>query len=344
MGRFWHIIFILVCRETAFGYVRIPPTKSPNKVKNLQATRLLTDILDSGVIGDYLTIDYEIRENGVKIETDFDQGRVRFLQNGGGFHPIVHSVASKLRESGDKVTENCSGGEYFSEAVADIPIQSTTGRFKVGDRVVLSNGMRARVARITDASITIDANNPLAGKQLELCMSLVTRQPKSVLIPLTIACGCFWGVELALQRTPGVVYTCVGYTQGKTPSPSYDAVCSGSTGHAEAVFCLFDSNIVDFSTLIDVFWSRHDPTQLNRQGADVGTQYRGGIYFHNLDQKLLAEESIKREMGKHTSPLQTELLPASEFWVAEEIHQQYLEKNTGQSASKSATEKIRCYG
>ncbi|MCO5550533.1 hypothetical protein L7F22_004020 [Adiantum nelumboides] len=159
----------------------------------------------------------------------------------------------------------------------------------------------------------------------------------------TFAAGCFWSVELAFQRVPGVVKTTVGYTQGKTKNPTYQEVCSGRTNHTEAVMLEYDPEQVTYEKLLEVFWGKHDPTQLNRQGNDIGTQYRSGIYFHTPQQEEAARESleaVERRIGKK---VMTEILPAGEFYPAEEYHQRYLEKG-GQSARKQCTDPIRCYG
>lgn len=168
----------------------------------------------------------------------------------------------------------------------------------------------------------------------------------------TFAGGCFWGLELAYQRLPGVAKTSVGYTQGSVESPSYQAVCSGRTGHTEAVQVYYDPKELSYEQLLDLFFDRVDPTTKDRQGNDSGTQYRSGIYYHNEQQKAAAEKAIaevneklqsstwRRVMG---SKVVTELKPAADYWLAESYHQQYLQKG-GQDASKGATDRIRCYG
>ncbi|KAI5075547.1 hypothetical protein GOP47_0009992 [Adiantum capillus-veneris] len=164
----------------------------------------------------------------------------------------------------------------------------------------------------------------------------------------TFAAGCFWSVELAFQRVPGVVKTTVGYTQGKTKNPTYQEVCSGRTNHNEAVMLEYDAEQVTYEKLLEVFWGKHDPTQFNRQGNDVGTQYRSGIYFHNPQQEQIARQSLESEERRIGKKIMTEILPAGEFYPAEEYHQQYLEKGgrSGfkQSARKGCTDPIRCYG
>jgi peptide-methionine (S)-S-oxide reductase len=164
----------------------------------------------------------------------------------------------------------------------------------------------------------------------------------------TFGAGCFWGVELAFQRVHGVAVTEVGYTQGHVDNPDYYAVCSGTTGHSEVVRVQYDPKECSYSTLLDVFWKRHDPTTLNRQGNDMGTQYRSGIYFYTPEQEQLALES-KEEVQKTLSrPIVTEILPAKKFYRAEEYHQQYLAKGgrggNPQSPAKGCNDPIRCYG
>lgn len=144
----------------------------------------------------------------------------------------------------------------------------------------------------------------------------------------TFAAGCFWGVEETFRRTEGVVETQVGYIGGQTESPDYKSVCSENTGHAEAVEVTFDPARVTFEQLLDVFWKCHNPTQLNRQGPDFGTQYRTAIFTHDDEQLQSATESKQRldESGQLGQPVATEIVPASIFHRAEEYHQQYISK------------------
>ncbi|MBV9718591.1 MAG: peptide-methionine (S)-S-oxide reductase MsrA [Candidatus Eremiobacteraeota bacterium] len=143
------------------------------------------------------------------------------------------------------------------------------------------------------------------------------------------AAGCFWGVEDAFRRVDGVIDAVSGYTGGHLENPNYRQVCSHDTGHAEAVEVTFDPQRVTYESLLDVFWQLHDPTQLNRQGPDVGDQYRSAIFTHDQEQERAAIASRDREQPHHSRPIVTQILPASRFWPAEDYHQRYFEKNGG---------------
>ena len=148
----------------------------------------------------------------------------------------------------------------------------------------------------------------------------------------TFGAGCFWGVESTFRNIKGVIDAAVGYAGGKTENPTYEDVCSDETGHAEVVRVEFDPAIVSYEKLLDVFWSSHNPTTLNRQGPDVGTQYRSVIFYHSPEQRAIAESSkaALEKSGKFRSPVVTQIEPAPKFYRAEEYHQRYLEKR-GQS-------------
>jgi peptide-methionine (S)-S-oxide reductase len=146
----------------------------------------------------------------------------------------------------------------------------------------------------------------------------------------TFAAGCFWGVQAAFDEMPGVVRTVAGYTGGTTTDPSYKDVCSGRTGHAEAVEVVYDPYEVGYDDLLDLFWRIHDPTTLNRQGPDVGSQYRSAIFYHDEEQKKKALAS-KRELersGRYARAIVTEIVPASPFYPAEDYHQHYFRKHS----------------
>jgi len=142
----------------------------------------------------------------------------------------------------------------------------------------------------------------------------------------TFAAGCFWGVEQAFRNVEGVTETAVGYIGGHTERPTYREVCSNTTGHTEAVLIRFDPDVVTYGELLDTFWSIHDPTQLNRQGPDIGAQYRSSVFVHTSEQDSIARASLERVQSRFDKPIVTEIVPATAFWRAEEYHQRYLEK------------------
>lgn len=142
----------------------------------------------------------------------------------------------------------------------------------------------------------------------------------------TFGAGCFWGVEYVFRRVPGVVDVQVGYSGGVTKNPTYREVCSHTTGHAEVAQVTFDPDVVSYDQLLQVFWAMHDPTQVNRQGPDVGDQYRSAIFTHSEEQRRTAEESKQRAQANFGKPIATEIRPLGEFWAAEDYHQDYYAK------------------
>lgn len=159
-----------------------------------------------------------------------------------------------------------------------------------------------------------------------------TPMPQSILLEkATFGAGCFWGVEYNFRRVPGVVEALSGYSGGKSTNPTYRQICNGDTYHAEVVEVTFDPQKVSYVKLVEFFFKMHDPTQLNRQGPDIGTQYRSVIFVHSENQRKVAEEVIKKltEAKKYSKPIVTAVEEAKPFWKAEEYHQKYFEKNGG---------------
>lgn len=173
--------------------------------------------------------------------------------------------------------------------------------------------------------IVFGINNVLCGENRDSDIGMShTKYEKA-----TFAGGCFWCMQHPFDQLEGVVSTAVGYTGGSTEHPAYEEVCSGRTKHAEAIEILYDPSRISYSALLEVFWRNIDPTAIDRQFADVGSQYRTAIFYHSEEQKKLAESSKKEleKSGKFNKPIVTEIVPASEFYKAEEYHQKYYEKN-----------------
>ena len=166
-------------------------------------------------------------------------------------------------------------------------------------------------------------------KEESVTADVANEGEKKVLETITLGAGCFWCIEAVLDRVDGIESVTSGYMGGELENPTYEQICTGQTGHAEVVQVEFDPNKLPIDKMLDVFWQLHDPTQLNRQGADVGTQYRSAIFYHTEDQKKAAEESKKKwdESKKFPQPIVTEITAASTFYSAEEYHQEFFARN-----------------
>ena len=190
--------------------------------------------------------------------------------------------------------------------------------------------IRTRPMRCTGILVTIALLGLLpASAESAAVRGVRTKMEKTTTVEkATFAAGCFWGVEAAFRQIKGVVSTQVGYTGGRTANPSYEDVCTDRTGHAEAVEVTYDPSRVRYEELLNVFWTNHDPTTVNRQGPDVGEQYRSAIFYHSPAQEAAAKASKTRLEAEHRfkRPIATQILAAGPFYRAEEYHQQYLEK------------------
>ena len=193
----------------------------------------------------------------------------------------------------------------------------------------------------TDKSRLVDQANALPGRATPVpvaALNVVTRHsmtevPAGMEVAI-FAMGCFWGVERLFWQQPGVYSTAAGYTGGYTPNPAYHEVCTGQTGHAEAVRVVFDPKVISYPQLLQIFWENHDPAQGMRQGGDIGTQYRSAIYYLTPEQQADAERSLASfqqamDAAGDQRVITTEIAPATPFYYAEDDHQQYLEKNPG---------------
>jgi len=264
-----------------------------------------------------------------------------------GFDRLVTGMEPGAKKTGE-ITAEEGYGEWKEELTAQVPLDAAPKGLEAGNMVQLSNGMRAKVTEVTEDAATIDANHELAGKALTFELELVSVVPKDKIETATFGAGCFWGVELAFQRVPGVLSTAVGYSNGDKPNPTYEDVCSGTTGYAEVVQVKYDPDTCKYADLLSVFFDRHDPTQLNRQGNDVGTQYRSGIYTHSAAQLEEATAAIATFQDKFKEKIVTEITECKDFYPAEDYHQQYLARGgrfgRPQSAAKGCDDPIRCYG
>jgi peptide-methionine (S)-S-oxide reductase len=281
---------------------------------------------------------------------NFDIGKVSFVVGGGGYFDGLHEtvVGMKAGEKKD-VSIDAGYGDYQEEGIIKAPIEQAPDGLKPGMTVQLQANqgiVQATVTAVDAETVTLDMNHPLAGCKYLLDVTVEKVEPASQFETATFAGGCFWGLELAYQREPGVVFTAVGYTQGDKEEPTYQEVCSGTTGHTEAVQVLFDPREVSYKRLCELLVERLENNLylLNQVGNDRGTQYRHGIYPHTPEQEATAKEVLEA-VGDHPSlgPVQTEVKSAGKFWTAEDYHLQYLQKG-GQSAKKKAEETIRCYG
>eukprot|EP00798_Chlamydomonas_sp_ICE-L_P021071 gene21071-27952_t len=241
-------------------------------------------------------------------------------------------------------------GEIDPNNIIEIPQQPGTDNLTVGSTVGLSTGDGATVTKITDTTITLDVNHELAGKALTFDIELLSLIAAEKMGKAYFGAGCFWSVELQFQRTPGVVKTAVGYCNGHKPNPTYEEVCTGTTGHAEVVEVAYIMDEVSFSELCDVFWTKHDPTTKDRQGNDRGSQYRSGIYCTTPEQKEEAMKSMEKAQAGFKDPIVTEIDEVKLWTSGEDYHQQYLARGgrygelEAQSPKKMCNDPIRCYG
>ncbi|KAI8475726.1 MAG: peptide methionine sulfoxide reductase MsrA [Monoraphidium minutum] len=341
-----------VLARRAFSAARAAP------VHRAAARRPLTVVASQAKAaeGDYVAVQYTgTLDDGSVFDTSRKEGRspLEFQIGAGkvikGFDMAVTGLA--VGETRKVRLEPEDGyGPREDGAVITVPADRAPPGLKAGERVGLSNGMQALVAAVAESGeLTLDLNHELAGKHLTFDVELMSLTPASRLETVVFGAGCFWGPQLAFERVPGVLTTEVGYSQGRVANPSYDDVCTGSTGHTEVVKVTFDPEMVPFGQLLDTFWGKHDPTAKDRQGGDTGTQYRAGIYTTTAEQ---AEEA-KRYMDAKRAALPgvqiwTELEPLKEYYPAEDYHQMYLAKGgrfgRPQDPGKGCNDPIRCYG
>lgn len=331
-----------------------------NKLKSsLSLSTETSESPESPKSGDVVTVNYNLTPDGNFVPNPlFDDGAVTFILDGGNYLPGLHTVVHALTPAETiSCTMDAGYGEPREDLIAKVPIASSgisINEIVLDQELFLANGMKCRVVDLDEENFTIDANHALAGATYSAQVTLKGFEngpseeqfgynPEAIdgkFDVLTIALGCFWGGELEYLRIPGVVGSHVGYTQGQKDDPTYQEVCSGSTGHTEAIQIIFDPSKVSYEELVKIGLERLGESRslINQAGNDKGTQYRHGIYYHNFEQMLLAKSAIGSYPG-----CVTECCEAMKFFKAEDYHQQYLLKG-GQSAKKNADEIILCYG
>mmetsp|Transcript_16333 Transcript_16333/g.23321 ORF Transcript_16333/g.23321 Transcript_16333/m.23321 type:complete len:377 (-) Transcript_16333:254-1384(-) len=280
-------------------------------------------------VGDIVTIDFNLKPNGDFVaEPLFDmQGEQTFVLGGGNYLPGIHELIEGM-EIGQSVSGaliDAGWGEPNPQLIAELQKENFPefDQYEVGTVIWLKTGHKCYVTKKTDQSFTIDCNPPLAGASYTCDLKLlrVDRGPTSsfssspsdkIYEVATFGLGCFWGGELAFMREPGVVFTEVGYTQGDVEAPTYEQVCTGTTGHTEAIQVMFDPEKVSFQRLCELAMERLGDSAflLNQVGSDEGTQYRHGIYYHSEDQRVVAQK-ILVHFGESCA---AELKPSTAFW------------------------------
>lgn len=314
--------------------------------------------------GDIVTVDWNLEPRGDFVaEPLFDTtGQISFVLHGGNYLPGLHELVATLKpgEAVDNVVLDAGWGDRREDLVVKMPKQDNLdmSKINVGTELMLANGLKCVVTEVGEEDFTIDANPPLAGASYSANVKLVRVEegPSKLLYReddgedntqtgrydvATFGLGCFWGGELEFMRVPGVVGTKVGYTQGEKENPAYKEVCSGTTGHTEAIQIVYDPAAVSYEKLVHVAMDRLDDNKylLNQVGNDRGTQYRHGIYYHTNEQREIAQKIL----DTFGDGCKTELEQATVFYDAEDYHQQYLLKS-GQSSRKNDDTNIRCYG
>ena len=311
-------------------------------------------------IGSIVTIDCELTPAADFVpESLIDtHGQFTFVLGGGNYLPGLHELVADMTVGMlvDGAELDAGWGSRNPNMIAVIQkkdMQIDVSSITIGTELVLVNGMKARVTDVTDETFTIDANPPMAGASYTAVVELLSFEDAptqteyspqgvdSTYQLATFGLGCFWGGELEFMRVPGVVGTKVGYTQGHKLDPTYEEVCSGTTGHTEAIMVTYDPRVVSYEKLVTTAMDRLGANKflLNQVGNDKGTQYRSGVYYFNDNQKEIAE----RILATFGDTVKTECKPAAKWYDAETYHQQYLLKG-GQSARKNDDSTIRCYG
>jgi len=348
-------------------------------MKDRGSSSSASNLSGKAVMGDIITVKLDLKpEDGYVSENLFDSsGEISFVLGWGNYLPALHELLLGGMSIGDTVTNvsiDAGFGRHNPEMLIEVPksnLKKITNMDKIVPNVMLNlqGGIKVTVVNVTDDTITVDANHPLAGSSYSCNLEVInidsypmdklefkencngeSSSSSSPFQVATFAMGCFWGVELAFMRTPGVVGTRAGYTQGTTENPSYEEIKEGHTGYREAVMVVYDSRIVSYEDVLGVYNERLAVTAseyfkldifAEEDDDEIDSQYKYGIYYHNEEQRKSADAFIGSI--KDIRYCDIELRPATLFYSAEEKHQQYLYKG-GQAARKGCRETIRCYG
>ena len=332
--------------------IRRIPASSRSIATHFHRMATVTTVRAVASPGDWVKVAYTgTLDDGSVFDKSSDKFPLEFVIGEGkvikGFDQSVTglSVGEKRKQ---RIAPEDAYGLRDPELTIKFPANQAPDGLKQGAKVQLSNGAVALVKEINKEEIVLDLNHELADTPLTFDVELIALCPKSSMRTITVGAGCFWSVELAFQRTIGVLATEVGYCNGTTNAPTYDDVCSGQTGHCEVVKVVYDPSVASLDDLLDVFWKKHDPTTLNRQGGDSGTQYRSGIYCDSDQDIQVAKASVAKAQPRFSSPIVTEIQAIAKYTPAEDYHQQYLAKGgrngRAQDPSKGCKDPIRCYG
>jgi peptide-methionine (S)-S-oxide reductase len=355
-----------------------PGKSNPRSLCTITTTDLTTSS-DRAVFGDIVTIDLDLRpENDFVPENLFDtSGRISLVLGWGNYLPALHELIEDMAvgEIQEKVSIDAGFGERRDDLLIQVPKSNLKKIQRIDNIVVgaslnLERGIQVQVVHVDRDSIVVDANHPLAGSSYACSLKVVsidkmpTHKMEYLRVPdvakeslsseslspfeiASFAMGCFWGIELAMMRVPGVVGTRAGYTQGTRANPSYQEVCQGRTKHREGVMVVYDSRVVSYQDILNVYADRLAATEsqytmnLFQDGDEdeESFQYKNGVYFHNANQRRQAQAFVDDNLHRYN----VEILKATAFYYAEESHQQYLYKG-GQASRKNARDTIRCFG
>lgn len=333
--------------------------KEPEEAKDVEAEKVEAETVDEETAqkGDYVEVHYTCQlKNGAEFDTSRDREPFLYQVGSGtvveGFDNVVMGMAVGEKRSRTLSPEE-TYGEYDEEGMVTIPTAEGPEDAEVGMKFMVEDeegyGLPAIITDLNDEEMVLDFNHELASQTLDVEIEMLSLRKAANLSKATFGAGRFWAIQLRFERVPGVLESVAGYSQGEsTEATSYDEVTSGTTGHAEVVQVTYDPKEVSYQDLLNIFFESHDPTQLNRQGEDIGNHYRSGIYVHDEQQAAIANETIAKLNDRLGGTVVTEVQPLANYQVAEDEHQHFLacggQYGKMQSAEKGCTDPIRAIG